>query len=330
MWREIKQVINKHQRFVITTHVNPDGDGLGASCALIELLCEQGKEVRFLCDGVIPSKFSFLNSRQLFFAFDSSMDLSDIEVLFVLDTHSKARIGALATLAESPSLFVVCVDHHPLTETFADINVIDSHACSVGAMIYTLYKECGYALSHQAAMGVYTSVICDTGRFSYASTSRKAHKIADECLKIGVDPSWMYASLFQQVPLEHMLMFSRIIQDMEVHCEARVLVQAVRKRHLQELETTLNDFEYMHEFHKMTAGIECVMLLCELPDGYLRISLRSKTNFDVGVLMEEMGGGGHCKAAGAVVKGILEDVQAHLLLRFERAFQGVDLNGAIV
>ena len=134
----------------------------------------------------------------------------DAQVLIVLDTHQLERVGKLKHLVDSKNLFIVCIDHHPLMESFADMLIVDDKACSVGAMVYTLFKESGIPLNLNAAEGIYTSVICDTGRFCYSSTGRRAHKIADECLKIGVDPSYIYSQLFQQVPLEHMHLFTQI------------------------------------------------------------------------------------------------------------------------
>jgi len=144
------------------------------------------KKVRFVCDSPIPSKFSFLDCHHLFESYQEGRNYKDFEVVVVLDTHKKERIGRLASLTNE--LLTICIDHHlAIDPIFTPYHMIDPKACCVGAMIYTLYKECGFELDINAASGIYASVLCDTGRFCYSSTSRKAHKIADECIKIGVN-----------------------------------------------------------------------------------------------------------------------------------------------
>lgn len=326
MWRDIKKIIHQHHHFLLTTHVNPDGDGIGAACALAKLLRLMGKNVRFVCDGPIPSKFSFLDFYGCHESYNPKKSYQETEVVIVLDTHRKDRIGAIAKLTENPKILTICVDHHQPSELFTPYNAIDPKACSAGAMIYTLYKECGYELDLQAATGIYVSVICDTGRFCYASTSRKAHKIADECIKLGVDPDLMYSRLFQHVPLAQMRMLVKALQRMEIHLENRVVVQQIfREDYEMENEEILDiehaDLEYLLEFNKMIEDIQCVVLLRELADNQVRVSLRSTSDIDVSLLMKPFGGGGHAKAAGATWKGSLQVAKSQILELIDHALK---------
>lgn len=317
MWREIKRIIQHYSSFLITTHLNPDGDGIGAACALTELLLQMGKTVRFVCDSPIPKRFSFLDFHGTHEEYDPSKDYSDVQVLIVLDTHKKERIGRLIQLARSPSVISICIDHHVAVESFTSHLVIDPKACSVGAMIYTLYKECGYNLNLNAATGIYASVICDTGRFSYSSTSRKAHKIADECIKLGVDPDLMHSRLFQHVSLAEIKIFANALQDMETHLKNRVVIQQIRRKDCEGEARGVDiehiDMEYIHDFNNLIEDVQCFVLLRELPDGYVRVSMRSKADLDISPIMRSLGGGGHPNAAGVTFKGSSEDVKKRIL-----------------
>ena len=195
MWQDIKNILLSRDHFLLTSHINPDGDGLGSACAMIELLLALGKKVRFVCDSPMPVRFAFLDYHHLFQAFDPEDRFDDCEILIALDTHIKERIGRVGEKAESIGLITICIDHHPACIPFANHCALDPTACSAGAMIYTLFKECGVELNHRAATGIYTSIICDTGRFSHSSTCQKAHRIADECLTLGVDPDQMHSRL---------------------------------------------------------------------------------------------------------------------------------------
>jgi phosphoesterase RecJ-like protein len=327
MWREIKKVIHQHQNFLLTTHLNPDGDGVGAATALTELLILMGKRVRFVCDSKIPSKLSFLDYHGTHEIYDTSHDYSRVEVIIVLDTHKKERIGHIADLFTNPSVIKICIDHHPALETFADYSAIDKEACSAGAMIYGLYKECGYELGFQAATGIYTSIICDTGRFSYSSTDRKAHIIADECMKYGVDPDVMHSRLFQHVSIPQTRLLVNALQGMETYLNNKVIIQSLslsdsEKIGIDPLEIENADLDYIHDFNKLIEDVECTVLLRELPNSHVRVSVRSAPSLNICKIMEGLGGGGHRNAAGVSIKGSLEDVKKQIIGLIENLLVG--------
>lgn len=322
MWRDIKRILQKYDHFLVTTHVNPDGDGVGAACALIELLLQIGKRVRFVCDSPIPAKLHFLNYHDLHEQYDPRGNYKDVEVVIILDANRRERIGGVANILDQPGVVSICIDHHPASYCFADYCEIDPASCSVGAMIYTLCKECGFDLTQNAANGIYTSILCDTGRFSYSSTTRKAHKIADECIKLGVDPDKMYAQLFQQLTVSQLQIFSRALQGMEMHLGNRVLVQTLRLEECRaigidapELENL--DLEYILEFDKSVGDVECVALLREVGADKVRVSLRATGDLDLSPLTIALGGGGHSKASGALVSGTIDEVKRQLLQSLE-------------
>ncbi|MBJ7449485.1 MAG: DHH family phosphoesterase [Parachlamydiales bacterium] len=302
MWREIKKIIHHNHHFLITTHEHPDGDGIGSACALIELLRHLGKEAKFIVDSAIAERFQFLNFHNCFYEYDSNLDVSNAQVFIILDTHRLERIGRVAKYLQRSTLIPICIDHHLPSSTFTPNSVIDTRACSVGAMIYTLYKEIGFPLTLEAATGIYTSVISDTGRFSYASTSRKAHKLADECIKLGVDPELMHQRLFQQIPLNTINILAEALATREFFFNEQLMIQTLVYHH-EDPSSNLMDMDFLHEFNKMFKGLKCVVLLRELQDGRVRISLRSSIGGpNVEEIAKQIGGGGHSKAAGATLQ----------------------------
>lgn len=313
MWREIKRLIHEHNRFLLTTHVNPDGDGFGSACAITELLLLLGKQVGFVVDSPIPDRFRFLDYHSIFTEFDPSCDYSSYEVLIVLDANRAERIGRVAQIAELPNIHTLCIDHHNTDRPLGNVAALEPNACSTGAMVYTLYREYGFDLNVRAASGVYTSVISDTGRFSYSSTTRKAHKIADDCIKIGVDPELMYSALYQQVPMTHVHLLAEVLRSMRMYENNRLVVFTLDEdgRHddIVDERGIPVDMEYLLDFGKSIAHVECVVLLRKVGEG-VRVSLRSKGDLDVGQVCRILGGGGHAKAAGAVVDGTVTGVES--------------------
>lgn len=318
MWHEIENIIQQHQRFLLTTHINPDGDGIGAAAAFTELLVQKGKSVRFVCDSPIPAKFSFLDYHHTHEIYNPSNDYSEVEVLIVLDTHKKERIGCVAALLDNPDVISIVIDHHVPTDLFASYSAIDPQACSAGAMVYALYKEAGIPIDLKAATGIYTSVICDTGRFSYSSTGCNAHRIAEDCIEIGVDPDVMHSRLFQHVSLAQIKVFANALQHMETYFDNRVVIQEIKredyeKAGVEHFDIEHSDLEYIHEFNKLIEDVMCAVLLRELRDNKVRVSIRSSGDFDIGLTMRALGGGGHRNAAGVTCAGSLVEIKTYIL-----------------
>lgn len=322
MWREIIEVIRQHQHFLVTTHVNPDGDGIGAACALIELLRLQGKNVKLIYDSPIPEKFHFLDFHGTFNNFDPNADYAEVEVLIILDTYRRERIGRVAKLLDRKNVISLCIDHHRPSDTSVDHMAIDPNACAVGTMVYTLFKSSGYPLNQRAATGIYTSILCDTGRFCHATTSRKAHKIADECIRLGVFPETIYRQIFQQVSFNEMQMISQALSSMEQHLDSRVVfitLESDKHPQLSEL-----DLEYLHEFIKLLKPVDCIAVFRDLGNGKIRISLRSKGEYDVQTVAKTLGGGGHAQAAGATCDGPIAKLKSQVrTLLYQFLYQSV-------
>jgi bifunctional oligoribonuclease and PAP phosphatase NrnA len=324
MWRDIKKIIQSHHHFILTTHLNPDGDGIGAACALTELLLQMGKKVRFVCDSPIPGKYAFLDYHKTHEIYNPQDPYPNCEVLIVLDTHKRERIGRLAQLIDNPAVTTICIDHHEVASPFTQHLAIDPKSCSVGVMVYTLYKESGYDLNLEAANGIYASIICDTGRFSYSSTSRKAHKIADECIKLGVDPDLMHSQLFQHVTLSQIKLFAMALQGMETYFDNQVAVLQLSKEEYERvvgnsIDLENIDLEYIHDFNNQIEGIQCFVLFRDLGNQRVRVSLRSK--IDISQLVLSLGGGGHANAAGLFWNGPIDEIKRRILELLEELFK---------
>ena len=323
MWRDIQRVIEQHDNFLLTTHINPDGDGIGSAAAMTELINAFGKKARFVSGSPIPSKFDFLDFHSNHELFDEGGDYSGTQAVIILDAHKADRLGPAAALLDLKGIVTVCIDHHQAEDSFCDFSFINSEACSVGAMVYRLFKEMGVALNLNAAKGIYTAVVCDTGRFSYSSTNRRAHKIADECIKLGVDPDEMYSRLFQHMTLDQAKMFAQAVTRMETFLDNRIVVEQLSCDDYEAgSEDNPIDMDYIHEFNKHIENVECVALLRELDDGSVRVSLRSLGELDVCGVVQTLGGGGHCKAAGAICQGSLDHVKVQVVKAIESQMVG--------
>lgn len=315
MWHQIIKALDAHQHFLLTTHLNPDADGIGAGSALIELLLQMGKKVRFVCDSPIPPKFAFLDYHQLHECYDEQEKYPETEVLIILDANRLERIGRLANLVPHPNILTLCIDHHEPVPPQPFALCIDPHACSVGAMIFRLYKETGYKLNFNAANGIYASILYDTGRFSYSSTNRNAHRIAEECIRLGVDPVFIHNCLFQQVSVPEAKLFASALQKMETFFDHKIAIQQIRQAECAADVADIEhiDLEYVHDFNYMIKDVQCFVLLREISQNLVRVSLRSKTALDISQIVQQLGGGGHANAGGIYWKGPIEEIKYVIL-----------------
>ena len=312
MWREIKEAIHANERFLITTHVQPDGDGIGSAAVFCSLLEQMGKTPLFFCDGPLPDQFSFLDFNGAITHSLSEAEVFAPQVLIVLDTHSRERIGRAERFINACQT-VICIDHHQNKTPLGQLHAIDPQSCSTGAMLYSLYKECGLELTKRAAVGFYVSVICDTGRFSNAGTSRKAHKIANECIKLGVDPVQIYSRLFEQIPLAQFTVFQKALQRTQVHFGGKVIMHTIVASDHPDSKPVALDLDWLHELNKKIVEVECSVIIQELAKQRVRVSIRTKNELDALQIAAPLGGGGHHKAAGAVLEASVDEVKEKIL-----------------
>lgn len=317
MWQKVKSVIAAHRHFVILTHEHPDGDGLGSARALGELLAYLNKRARLVTAKPVPSRYQFLLD-----GMDHEVGLGEerrepAEVTFLLDAHTRCRLGPLADLHCGSEQVTVAMDHHERRGVFADYNIIDPSACCVGVLVFRLFQIMGVPLNRQAAEGIYTSLLCDTGRFSHSLEDGRAFQVADACIQAGADPQVLFKRLFQQISLSQMRLFARAMANTQSYCDQRVLIQEIRQEDLRELQMAAEvddlDVDYMHDYNKAIQGVDCIILLLELPHGRVRVSVRGKQELNLGQLMGQLGGGGHPKAAGVIWQGSVAEIKERLL-----------------
>ncbi|HVG38757.1 MAG TPA: DHH family phosphoesterase, partial [Pyrinomonadaceae bacterium] len=176
-------MIESKRRFAITSHIRPDGDGLGSSLGLYWLLRALDKDPEVIMRDSVP-----LSYRKLPGAADvrvtNAVDCS-YDAVFVIECSDITRPGLLNLDKQT----VVNIDHHSTTAMFGTINWIDSTASAVGEMVYNLCKAIGVRPTKEIAECVYTAVLTDTGSFHYSNTSERTFKVASELVRAGVKPA---------------------------------------------------------------------------------------------------------------------------------------------
>jgi nanoRNase/pAp phosphatase (c-di-AMP/oligoRNAs hydrolase) len=316
-------LLRRGRRFVITGHMRPDGDCIGAQAALSRVLESLGKEVWIINPDPPEARFEYLSRECRYRAFQGG-ELPAHDVSVLLDFCELERTGVMApVLAKHPSKKMV-VDHHlNHGEPWWDEAFVDTSAAATGLLVYRIARALGVSLDTVAARGVFTSLVTDTGWFKYSNTDAETLSIASEMVQLGADPTAIFAALYQQRSHQHPPFIGRLLSRTEYFADRRL---AYVDQPVSETEASeYADTDEVLDILRSVRTVELVLYLRELKDGTCKLSARSKSDYDVNALARKFGGGGHKKASGATIPGRLSEVRPKIL---SAAIEGFGPDGA--
>lgn len=300
---EIRELLLSASRVVLTTHLNPDGDGAGSEAALAHWLRRKGVGVQIVNANRIPENLRFLMPEDVpvpEFGTEGRAAVRDADLAVVLDTSERTRLGD--PWQELRRKRTVVIDHHPPDpEAIGDVAVRDPSACATGELIYDLITAGGEELELDEARALYVALVSDTGSFRFSNTTPRTHEIAARLLERGVDPTEMYRRLFGRMTMSRVELLQRVLGTLQRDDELPVAWIVLTQEDMQQAGADTEDREGLVEYARRLEGVEVAMLFRELPDGRTKVSFRSNGETDVSRLAKAFKGGGHEKAAGALV-----------------------------
>ncbi|MFT7485966.1 MAG: phosphoesterase RecJ-like protein [Candidatus Paceibacteria bacterium] len=314
-------LLREGQRFVLSGHMRPDGDCLGAEAALAGVLRALGKEVWIVNPDPIEHQFDYLARHNKYISWNGgALPSHDVSVL--LDCSELSRCGRLGPAIEGMDSQKLVIDHHiHMGEDWWDEAYVDVTASATGLLVFRIAKQLGVELDQSAAEGVFTSIVTDTGWFKYSNTDGETLRVAGELVERGVDSSALYSSIYQRHHRTHPLDTGIILGTTEYHVGGRLAVICAPRDGDQAAASP--DSDDALDILRSVGRVEVVLFLRELGSGMVKLSARSKTDYDVNALASEFGGGGHKKASGATIEGNLQDVSARLVHSAESRFEAL-------
>jgi phosphoesterase RecJ-like protein len=311
---EVVRLIKSHHSFLITTHVNPDGDGLGAESALFLALRQLGKKVQVVNHDHLPKRFDYL-------AFTPSYQTSDIipehEVCFVLDAGDFSRIREDVRREEFGIL--VNIDHHYSNNLYGDYNLVMPQAAATGEIVYQLIKALKLKVDKGMAEGVYTSIVTDTGRFRYSNTTPHIFRLAAELEEAGADIARVSEHIFGDISKESMELTRLALASIQTFNTGSIGSMTLTRTDFLKSGATDDDTENLINVVRNLDTVKIAVFLKERPDGQIKLSLRAKNGINVAKVAKVFNGGGHAYAAGAILKGPLNKAHKEVI----RACQAV-------
>lgn len=321
---QIGAVIREHQSFVLISHVRPDGDAIGSQLALGFALMAAGKTVRMINEDGLPDNLAFM-------AGSDKIEMPpvvplDVEVAIALDTATKPRLGDAALNAASKARIWLNIDHHVSNPRYGDLNLIDSTSPATGQILYELINALGLPLPAESRDAIYVAVSTDTGSFQYPSTTAKTYDMAADLIRRGLDVGTINSNTYDNHPYRRVELMRALLNTLELSPNGLVANWELRDQTRLDLALLPEDSEGLIDIIRAIRGVQLAVFFEELPDGKIRVSMRSKDRrLDVCQIALEFGGGGHALAAGIRMKGPLEDAKALVLTAIHRRIAAVGL-----
>ncbi len=322
--QQIRTILAKGKNFVLTTHVNPDGDGLGAEIALALYLQQIGKATHIFNHSDTPGNYAFLdphNEIALFSAEKHAEIVRASDAIFILDISDWKRLRDLGALIQNLPIPKVCLDHHPREDPFVDLDVIYPPASSTGEMIYALLTQLGGRIEGRLAQALYTAVMTDTGCFRFSNTTVGAFQVASALVAAGVQPHELYQKVYENQPPQRMQLLAHILNHLHYEKNGRLAWFIVTQNNLATTHTEVLDTEGFSDFPRTIAGVELSLMFMETKEGKVKISFRSKGKYSINALANRFGGGGHPYAAGALVDGKMQEVAPQVIAAAKELFE---------
>ena len=317
----VAAALREHNRFLVTTHENPDGDALGSLLGATLLLEELGKNaVMYLYgDAPIPTEYQFMELERLTRAFPE--DAAE-RVLVAVDCANEDRIGHDLDLVRGAPL-TINIDHHHDNTRFGDLNLIVSGASSTGEVLRDVLQELGLELTPEIAEALYIALVTDTGRFQYANTTPKALRLAAELVDAGADVHSIFQQVYESVQFQKLKLLARALERAQVYEGGRIVVSYLLRTDFSELSAPDPYSEGIIDYLRAVEGADMAVLIREPPrlsGPERRISLRASTDeLDVSAIARKSGGGGHRQAAGFSSEASVEEITDFVRREFRAA-----------
>jgi bifunctional oligoribonuclease and PAP phosphatase NrnA len=317
----LHQFLARHERFLLTTHVNPDGDAIGSEIAFAYLLRQQGKQVRILNDSPTPRAFDWLAAAGPVEVYDEALAetrFAEAGALVVIDTGNRQRIGRLSAHLDRHAIAIAVVDHHVSHDGFGQVNVIEPECAATAVLVHELLLEAGIAPDARAAEALFVGLATDTGNFRYSNTDARALRMAADLVEWGVDAADVAARVHQVASPGRLRFFGEALAALEMRMGGQLAVVEVSPEQFERHGLVGADTEGLVDMPRAIEGVEAVALFSEVEPGKVKVSLRSTGRVNIDGVCSRLGGGGHPHAAGVMLRGSREQAKARVLPDLER------------
>ena len=308
---QIADVVREKQRFLVMSHLRPDGDALGCTLAMGLCLRQLGKDVTMWNEEGCLEKFSFLPGSEL--VQKPTVEKQNFDTVIVLDTAVKERVGTCLASVGHADVWIN-IDHHISNPRYGDLNYIDSTSPATGQILFELFRQCELPLTYEMADNLYVAISTDTGSFQYPNTNARTYEIGAELVRMGAKVGDLSQKLYESYPRRRIELLKTLLNALEFSSNDRVASFALTQAASLAVGAQPEDNEGLIDTIRAVQGVIVAVFFEEIADGKIRVSLRSKDpRADVCKVAQLFGGGGHTLAAGIRMSGPLATAQQRVL-----------------
>jgi phosphoesterase RecJ-like protein len=307
MLERFADYLDCHAKVLLTTHENPDGDGVGAAIALAAHLKASGKQARIVVTPALPENLRFLDPEEWVEAFEPEGLHRELaawpDAWLLIDASEPHRMGPLFAVFEVTGADRACLDHHLKdTPQGFDAEFTDPTASASTELVYDLVRpRLKGDLPPVMAQALYAGLVSDTGNFRHSNSTPKVHRAAAELIAQGIHPARTFNALYQTATPAKLRLFGRAMGGLQLRDSGRFAYVSVTAADLAACSATYEDLDELVEEPRKLKGVEVAALFSEAGEGRAKVSLRSRERVDVNAVCRQFGGGGHRLASGAKV-----------------------------
>lgn len=317
-FRQIESLFHKHQKFLLATHLQPDGDAIGSLLGLGLALIDMGKEVQMSWaeeGSEVPPQYAFLPSINKIVT-PKQINI-DFDCIISLDCANTDRLGELESLVKS-SRCLVNLDHHPQNSMFAKINLVDETFSSCAEILFVLFRALKIKITPDIGQCLYTGIVTDTGRFQYNNTNRRVFETAARLVELGVNPNQIFQEVYENASFPSLKLLGSILTRSKLLPDKKIVYTVLTDEDLAETGALLTETENFIDYLRSVKGVRLAVLFKQSRRDGLRVSLRSKNKLDVGAIARSFNGGGHYNAAGFTSSYSIEETIDKIVALMEK------------
>jgi len=301
---EIFELFSKNDVFVITTHISPDGDGIGSALALKRGLHSINKKAYIVNHSKTPKNLSFLlaSDKEIMSLeeFENEVSLEHY-ISVVVDMGCFERLGSVLSLIKKGREIVI-IDHHIVDVPEKVFSLIDTKASATGEVVFDLLQRLQVPLTKEVAEPLYTAIETDTGGFRFSGTTPQTHLVVSKLLETGVDPSYIHTQLYEKESPIRLKVMGEVFSTLSLTPKGKIAYMQLRKDMLKKLNARIEDGDDLVNYLMIIDGVEAGFYFKEVSENVTKVSSRSRGKLNLDRFLSQWGGGGHPQAAGLLMK----------------------------
>jgi len=311
------------KKIIITTHLEPDADGIGSEIALCMAFNYLGMDATCVNEESLLTRYQYLDPKSTIISYKDYLERSEdksIDLFIIVDTNSEVRIGNNVGKLLKSAKDLLYIDHHPHTMGPKSGHCLDATMAATGELIGTLIESMGVPFTKELALPLYTAIIIDTSSFRYPTVTGNTHRLIAKLMDTGIRPPQAYNMIYGTKKISHMQLLGIILSSAQTTANESIGWISMKEDDLRKFSVDTEDTHAFINNLLVLDNIEVACMFREQGDS-IKISFRTSGAIDVGKMARAIGGGGHNHSAAAIIKGPMDKVIKDTITKLENMME---------